>query len=775
MSWKKTARRLMAGAMMMIMATGTAAAQQGSGTVIGTVADSRNSSVLSDAAVMVGGRSVVTDIRGAFRIPGLPAGRHLLITRLMGFAPDTTAVELAAGETASAVVKLVPSAIQLDPMVVSGTRELERRADGSLTVDALAGAEIRQTRAAHPAGILNRLAGVHVTETSGEGHMMAMRLQVTTAPMYLYLEDGIPTRPTGFFNHNALYEVNLPQAGGIEVIKGPGTALYGSDAIGGIVNVMTRPAPFFPAVEVNAEGGSNGYRRLLATGGGTWGRHGIRADVNVTHSDNWRDDAPFDRRSMNLRWDAGLGGGWTLRSVVAGSRIDQQDVPAVAREIYDTAASVNLAPIAFRNARALRVSSALEREGGSSLLSITPFYRHNVMGLLPSWQLTYDPQTWDTRNESFGLLARYRHDLDDMNARVIVGFDLDHSPGSYFARQAVVNRSGPYNAWTGYTDGDVHYDYDVAYNGFSPYIQTLWNPVGQLRIDAGLRADFAGYDYETRLAPVTTGAHRVPPSQSVSYSHLSPKVGATVEVARNLNVYGSFRHGFRVPSFGQLFTQNSAANTVDLRPVTVDSWEAGVRGQLGRRTVFQLAGYTMDLTNDILTYVTPENTREARNAGSSRHQGVEFSAGLAFTPELRLDVAYAWGTHRYLDWIPQAATGTTAAVDYSGNDIEQAPATVGNVMLAWSPAVLGGGRIAAQWVSVGRYAQDPGNTHYYDGHQLFNLYGSAQLTRDVELFARVMNVGGTKYAELSSWNAFQRDTYSPGNPRSVFGGLRYNW
>jgi outer membrane receptor protein involved in Fe transport len=87
---------------------------------------------------------------------------------------------------------------------------------------------------------------VYVSQLSGEGHSMAIRQPISTKPLYLYLEDGIPTRATGFFNHNALYEVNIPQSGGIEVLKGPGTASYGSDAIGGVVNVLTRPAPASP-------------------------------------------------------------------------------------------------------------------------------------------------------------------------------------------------------------------------------------------------------------------------------------------------------------------------------------------------------------------------------------------------------------------------------------------------------------------------------------------------------------------------------------------------
>lgn len=761
---------------LLLSVVGLLPGQSPVGVITGTVVDARDGSPIVEARVQIVGltRATITDSRGNYRFADVPSGTHLLVTRQIGYAPDTARVSIEAGQRLALETRLREAAIVLDPLTVSGTRELERRVEGSLTIDALSGSEVRRTRAAHPSGILNRLAGVHVTQTSGEGHMMAMRMKISTSPVYLFLEDGIPTRPTGFFNHNALYEVNLPQAGGIEVIKGPGTALYGSDAIGGIVNVMTQPPPFSPSVEVNAEGGGNGYRRLMATGGGTWGDHGVRADVNLTHSDNWFDDAPYDRISASLRWDA-LIGSWSARTVITGSKIDQQDVPAISRELYESTPYVNQAPIAYRNAEALRISTAFEREAGNSLLSITPYARLNEMGLLPSWQLTYDPQTWLTRNTSVGLLARYRRDIAPWNGRIIVGVDADLSPGSQFARQAIVSRSGPINAWVSYTDGDVHYDYDVTYHGISPYLQTQWNPITPLRFDVGLRADFAGYDYDTRLEPVSTGNHRVPADTSVSYSHLSPKVGATWAFSDAVNVYGSWRHGFRVPSFGQLFTQNSAVNTVGLKPVTVDSWEAGIRGNIGPRFVYQVAAYSMAVSNDIITYVTPENTREARNAGSTRHRGIEASAGVAITPRLRLDASYAIGDHKYLDWTPQAATETTPEISYAGNKIEQAPDALGNVMLTWSPSLLRGGRVAVEWTTVGRYAQDPGNIGWYDGHQLVNLHANANVTHNAELFLRVTNLTDRRYAELSSYTAFLKDTYSPGMPRSVYGGVKYAW
>ena len=116
-----------------------------------------------------------------------------------------------------------------------------------------------------PSEIVNRTPGVYVSNFGGEGHATAIRQPITTKALYAYLEDGVPIRSTGFFNHNALYEINIPQAGRLEVIKGPGTAVYGSDAVGGVVNAFTRDPSPTPEAEVFVEGGSSTYLRGLGT------------------------------------------------------------------------------------------------------------------------------------------------------------------------------------------------------------------------------------------------------------------------------------------------------------------------------------------------------------------------------------------------------------------------------------------------------------------------------------------------------------------------------
>jgi outer membrane receptor protein involved in Fe transport len=608
---------------------------------------------------------------------------------------------------------------------------------------------------------------------------MSIRQPITTKPMYLYLEDGVPTRATGFFNHNALYEVNLPQAAGVEVIKGPGTALYGSDAIGGVVNVLTRPAPLTPSAEATVERGSFGYERVLASGGSTWGANGVRADLNVTHGDNWKSDAPFNRQSGTLRWDAALGASdWAAKTVLTATNVEQQDVPALTGALFDTATSTNLAPIASRKVKALRASTELTHEGGHSLLSFTAYGRLNDMQLVPSWQLSYDPQSYETSNASAGFLARYRRDFSALDARLIVGLDGDWSPGRFEAARAITRQTGPRNEWQTFTRGETQYDYDVTYAAASPYVHAELSPLPRLRLDAGVRADLSGYAYHTLLAPVDTGAHRRPADTQVGYRHLSPKLGAAYDLGGGQSLFASYRHGFRAPSQGQLFTQGSADHTVDLRPVTVDSWETGFRGLAGARLVYQVAAYDMTIGDDIVTYTTETNSREASNAGRTRHRGVEASAGLAVTSALRLDVAWSVSSQRYVDWTPQAARpaangkAAVAEVSYAGHAVELAPRDLGNVLLAFAPTWLNGARAEAEWSHTGGYATDPANTHSYGGYDQVNLRVSTQITPHTELFARVVNLTDRKYAELLSYDNFLKEQYTPGAPRSVVLGVR---
>jgi outer membrane receptor protein involved in Fe transport len=756
-----------------------ALAAQATGRITGTTVGRDDGAPLADVTVRVDGtaRGTLTDAQGRFTLAGVPAGSAVLVAARVGLGAVRETVTVAPGQAVVVRLRLSPAATTIAPVTVSATREAVRRGDLAVTIDALDGAEIRRTRAAHPAQLLNRLAGVRVTELGGEGHSTAIRQPITTKPMYLYLEDGVPTRATGFFNHNALYEVNIPQSGGLEVLKGPGTALYGSDAIGGVINVLTRPAPPSPQGEVNLETGPWNYRRLLASAGTTRGAQGIRADLNLTATDTWREGAAYTRGSATIRHDWVGPAGWTTKTVVTGSRIRSNDVPALTQPLFDLWSPQNRAPIAYRDVDALRASVQLERERGASLLTVIPFFRHNTLDLLPNWQLTFNPQAWSTTNDSYGLLVKYRRDFAPLRTRVIVGADGDWSPGRATVDQIAAPRDAR-GVWATFTPTSRSYDYDVTYRQASPYLHTEFSPLARVRIDAGARYDVVGYDYDSRLAPLQTGPLRRPADTTLTYRRLSPKLGVTWDVTKGLNAYANWREGFRAPSQSQLFQQGPAVNTVGLRPVVARSAEVGVRGET-TRLAWSLAAYELRITDDIISFITPENLREATNAGRTRHRGLEGALGVALTSTLRLDASAALAEHRYLAWTPAAPRPGVAGSDFSGRIMEQAPRTLGNALLAWSPRRLGGGRLAAEVSHLGRYAMDPNNAQWYGGFTTVNLHANTHVTPTVELFVRAVNVTNRRYAELAAFNpneriATDRFTYTPGAPRSVFAGLRWS-
>lgn len=667
----------------------------------------------------------------------------------------------------------------LGEITITGTRESSAKAETPATVGSVKQQNIDEVRPAHPSEIGNRIAGVHINVTGGEGHMTAIRQPISTSPLYLYLEDGIPTRSTGFFNHNALYEINLPQAAGIEINKGPGTSLYGSDAIGGVINVLTRPSPLKAEAEVNLELGEHGWHRLLLSGGNTWDEDGIRADLNLTHTNGWRNSTDYDRQSGIFRWDKVLNSGASLKTVMAVSNIDQQTAGSsrLLQIDYENNPTLNYTPISYRQVDALRVSSAYEKESSDSLLSITPYFRDNSMEYMPNWSFTYDPNISTTENQSLGLLLKYRKDFAPMRTRLIVGADIDHSPGSRLENSIDAIKLG--NTYTSYTNSTKIYDYDVTFQGVSPYVHVETSASDKLRVTAGLRYDHIDYHYDNKMAdglliinPSSTSfpvRYNHPGDTSVSFSHLSPKLGATYAFNRKLNGFVSYRHAFRAPSEGQLFRPGRAINTVNLKPVKVDSYETGLRGKNDSGMTYELSLYYMSKKDDILTYRHPDNSREVMNGGETSHQGIEGSLNIPLPKKLALSMSLSYARHTYEDWKPNATT------DYSGNEMNSAPRLVANTRLMYRPSYLNGGRMELEWERLGSYWMDQANTHKYDGHDLLHLRVNYLLGKQWELYGRIMNMTDERYATAASYSSSGNSEYAPGLPRTLYAGASYHF
>jgi outer membrane receptor protein involved in Fe transport len=685
-----------------------------------------------------------------------------------------------------------PAAVtELNSVIVTGTREQALLRETPVAVGAISSAAIQLAAPLHPGQLLGQIPGVAVAVTNGEGHTTSIRQPFTTGPVYLFLEDGVPIRATGFFNHNALYEVNLAQAGGIEVVRGPGTALYGSDAIGGIINVLSRAPAQRAEGTLSAEAGAFGTRRALASAsGGTSAVGAARLDFTQLHTDGWRENTAYDRTSANLRWDFAPSARTDLKFIAAYARINQQTGAnsALVWADYLQNPRRNLMPIAFRDVRALRASLELQHRLGNGTATLLPYWRNNAMDLNGTYNLSSDPRLERTHNVSYGLLAKWRQNFAPGRSRLIVGFDWDRSPGARLEDNLLVTRSGTgaNTVYSGYSFGTRIYDYHVTFRSLSPYVHGETSLTRALRLTVGVRHDRLGYAMVNQLPAGTIAASVLGANRSYGqlarddrdFTRTSPKIGATYAVTPHVSLYLSRNFGFRVPAESQLYRAGNDASAsaalaksrlvLGLKPIKAAQSEVGLRGEL-RQLEWSVAAYELVKRDDLLSQrdlVTNVSTNV--NAGRTSHRGVEIGAGYQPDPRVRLDVTFSYAEHRYVDWV----TGTA---NYSGRSMESAPRVMANSRVAWTPRR--GTTLQAEWVRLGSYWLEASNAPAfgrYPGHDLVNLRASHTFAGCWKIFGRIMNVANRRFADSASVSA-NTPVFSPGLPRAFYAGMEVAW
>src|SRR5690554_2972085 len=131
----------------------------------------------------------------------------------------------------------------VESVSVSADRIEKNISEQSLSLSVVSAEDIRIVNHQHISELLNRTPVVWTSRGNGQQHLTAIRSPVLTGTgscgAFYFAEDGIPLRAPGFCNVNALFDINSEQAGRIEVIRGPGTAVHGSNALNGVINVIS--------------------------------------------------------------------------------------------------------------------------------------------------------------------------------------------------------------------------------------------------------------------------------------------------------------------------------------------------------------------------------------------------------------------------------------------------------------------------------------------------------------------------------------------------------
>lgn len=668
---------------------------------------------------------------------------------------------------------------QPEVIVVTSSRQAQSLTNLAESVTVLNEQLIKDVSPGHPAELLNRVSGVHVNDLGGEGHMTVIRQPITTGGVYLFLEDGLPTRPTGFFNHNGLYEIDIPNSGRVEVTKGPGSALYGSDAIGGIFNILTpEPSADFSG-RVQAELGSDGWLRgLVGLSGPLNDKHSVRWQLNRTQSDGFREASDYTRISSNLRLDSEISAQWQAKTLMSFGKIDQSGTSGLNFQDYQQNPTKNLfhGEMGARDVQAFRLSSELSYQiSNTEQLMITPFYRHNRSELMPSWMLTYDPVLQETRFASYGILAQYSNQHSD-RINWTTGIDIDYTPATFSEQQIEVFRQG--DIYTDYRlTGRTNYQFDADQTSISPYAQLQWFINEQLILSLGARYDWFKVDYTDLLpgtVPQTVGRTSWfrPASQRIDYQQLSPKLGLVYKLTDKQQLFANRRHAFRVPSVGQVFRAGSSVDTTELKPVQAVNHELGWRGQFASLRL-DATLYDLAITDDVVTYIDG-NTRKVTNAGETSHRGIEFSGLWQLTEQWQWQLSGTFTRQKYNDYQylfscfpPACMPAINETRNFAGFDVGKAPRQLWQSSLSYAPSE--NWWLEVEWQKVGRYFTDETNTNVYPGHDLVNLRIRYDVTANLQLATRLMNALDKRYSTLTSNQVGSSAIeYRPGMPRSIF-------
>lgn len=209
-------------------------------------------------------------------VASLPDGSFSILTAARRLKVTSIGYQTRWVETSSELLAIAmqPATSQLAQVVVSANRTAEKRSEAPIAIASISKQTIEDIKAQRMDMLLNKVSGVNMVNLGNEQHEMSIRQPMNTNNLFLYLEDGIPIRTSAVFNHNALLEMNMAAAKKIEIIKGPSSALYGAEAIGGVVNLITQAPPAMNSGLISVQLNNQGYERTDAQFGTTTGKIG---------------------------------------------------------------------------------------------------------------------------------------------------------------------------------------------------------------------------------------------------------------------------------------------------------------------------------------------------------------------------------------------------------------------------------------------------------------------------------------------------------------------
>lgn len=646
--------------------------------------------------------------------------------------------------------------ITVENLTITASRKAETSDNLSVTsID-----HVGDVKALHISEILVQSPGTWISRGNGQEHLTAIRSPVLTGAggcgPFLMTEDNVSLRAPAFCNANQLFDVNFEQVDTIEVLRGPGTAFHGSNAMHGVINIIS---PSFvnkryTAVGLEYEDSHEFYRLSVDHRDENW-----LLQWNGAKDNGYKDKSGYDQQKIRFKY-RNQGDSWSLTHNLNMAYLDQQTAGYVkGKNAYKNKAmkKQNNDTGAFRRASSLRYQTewALDLNERMHLL-ITPYIRANKMEFL----MHFAPGTPVEENghHSAGFISAHYFAITDYFT-LVSGLDFDYTDGYLKETQKETHPSPKFPQ-------GKHYDYDVDVTTTAAFLQGEFS-FGDVALTLGNRWEYARYDYTNNLTAgsacpgiaVGTGCRYTRPADAKqAFYNWSPKVSLNWNYINNEVIYLTLAKAYRAPQTAELYRLEEAQNITNITSEEIESIEIGFKGYLFDRVNYQLSAYQMYKDNVIFK----DKTRANIDGQKTKHKGAELSLTVRIIDQLLFSAQMSYAKHQY---------DSNFEAGIKNKIIDTAPRHIHSAMLSYLPVQVA--RFDLEWVYMGKYYLDPENNFSYKGHQLLNLRYKHELPQRWTLSFGVQNILNTDYADRADMTAAGtiQERYFVGEPRSVKIGI----
>lgn len=762
---------------------GSLASAQPSGQITGTVVDATGAPLVG-AVVEVRGpveRSVRTDLDGHFALLGMPGGEYQVVATMDHFAPAVQGLRLVPGASTTVTIALTVAAFAETVVTAAKTGERDVQAT-PMAVSVLSGDELREAQAHAVGGLAGRAPAVTFSQNSDFGQLTIRGIGTNVVfagsdPSSAVYVDGVyiarPVMALGDF-----LDVDR-----VEVLRGPQGTLYGRNAVGGALNVITRAPTEHLQTSAIVAGGSLDLLRLetgvsgpivpgrvLGSAAFLRGvRRGFVRDLDHTNHALGSEDVTAGRGSVRFltnRADLLLSGDAThadptpltyakVLAVKPGYRVDN---PPDLHEVRTSALA----------------SSRNVQGGGSARLTVHLGPETTLTSLTAYRRLSYD-----LVNDA---------DITELDLTVVHLRERQHQ----WSQEVTVAQRRTRVAWVGglflFHEADhqptlVDLPAAAVENQLDPSVEaTSRAAYGQATLVVAPRVSaIAGVRFTSEQKTIDNRGQAVPlgPSETASstgYAYAdaisnqawTPKFGLEYRVREHAMAYASATRGFKSGGFNL----SSTAQGRGYAPEWVWSYEAGLKTSLaGGRASLNVAGFEASYTNmQVQTAIRP-GVIDISNAASSTIRGVEVETAARLAHAVEFGGHLAWLDAIYDDYVAVGVGGV--AGDVAGNRLNNAPAWSGRAWLGWERPV--GRRLNLSMRADARWQSTVYFTPFNDAVQQQRPYGLVDLALDVgpaggccTVGAFVRNLANTGYITGTFSSPIPAIGGRPGEPR-LFG------